>query len=216
MKYSGIILSLLCILLCNSCSKPKKNYDIFMVLTPINEKQGVVAGDFLKKAKDNLLIPGNDYEIQGVCKELKFLASPHFSTQSTPQSIISYDIFKWVGETSRSKECGGSPEEAINSLISTIDDYLGQHKGRDLIIFAQIPWESTSIKDSAYSSMKNKMSKIKDKERVKKIYIFGVSQSGKKIVDVFESFGTDKVDTTGTSLSELDNIINESRKFINQ
>lgn len=187
-----------------------------MVLTPVDNKQLGVAGEFLKKAKENLLVPGNNYEIQGVCQELKFLASPYYSSQSTPESIISSDIFKWIVETSKNKECNGNPEKAINSLISTIDDYLSQHKDKDMIIFAQIPWESTSIKDSAYSSMKDKMSKIKDKNRLKKIYIFGVSQNSKKIVDVFEPFGTNKVDTTGNSLSELDNMINESRKFINQ
>lgn len=216
MKFTAIVLSILSLLLCNSCSKPKKNYDIFMVLTPVDKKQADLAADFLDKAKKDLLVPGNHYEIKGVCQELEFLASPDYSTQSTPESIISYDIFKWVGESSRNNKCNGSPEEVINSFISTINDYLIQHKDqkRDIIIFAQIPWKRTSIKDSAYNSLKEKMSKIENKERIKKIYIFGVSETGTKIVDIFKSFGTDKVDTTGNSSSELENMINESRKFI--
>lgn len=185
-----------------------------MVVTPVDATQGNLASGFLKKAKENLLFPGYHYEIQGVCEDLKFIASPDFSTQSSQQSVISSDLFKWVGESSRSKKCNASAEKTIDSLIGTLSDYLKQRKEKDIIIFAQIPWEGSSEKAGAYSSLKEKASKISGKERVKKIYLFGVSGSGKKIVDIFESFGSDKVETTGTSLSEIDNMLTGASKFI--
>lgn len=185
-----------------------------MVLTPVTTEQGTLAYSFLEKAQEKLLFPGYHYEIQGVCEDLKYLASPDVSNQSSRKTVISRDLFKWAGDSSRSGKCNASAEKVIDSLIGTLSDYLKQRKEKDIIIFAQIPWEGSSEKSGAYSSLKERVSKISDKDRVQKIYLFGISGSGKKIVDIFESFGSDRVDTTGTSLLELENMLTGARKFI--
>lgn len=188
-------------------------HTVFVVLAPINKEQLNLAVSFVKNAESSLMLRGNYYELKGICNdELEYIESLHYSSVSSPK-ILFNSLLNWLGKT-QTQKCDFSPTESLKSVINRINDYLNQNKDNHLIAFIQIPWKK-GFSSKQYDDLNLEVGKIKDKKRLKKIYLFGVTDGN--ISNVFHLFNLttpETVITSGTDPGNIRNLIRQARDLI--
>ncbi|WP_374823201.1 hypothetical protein [Aerosakkonema sp. BLCC-F183] len=223
---SGILLMVLLLLvlffILRSCvfspnpeqiTKSTNTHTVFVVLAPINKEQLNLAISFVRNAESNLMVRDNYYELKGICNgELEYIESLHYSSVSSPK-ILFNSLLNWLGKT-QNQICDSSATESLKSVINRINDYLNQNKQNHLIAFIQIPWKK-GFSSKEYDELTLEVSKVKDKTRVEKIYLFGVTDGN--ISNVFRLFNLttpETVITSGTDPGNIRNLIREARELI--
>lgn len=207
-----------------SCSKEvevePQPFTIFIVLAPIgNVKQIDLADKFLTYAENDLLFPGFNYEIQGICQNgLESISSPQYLQRGSKDAIITQQTKDWIAQSfdkssNQIKLKCTERVESLSKFINILNDYLQQNPNRQIFVFAQIPWDE--ISDKTYTQLESEVKKIENKEQIKKIYLFGRSKTaGPKVVDIFKQFGATVVKSESDGTTEVENMVSNAKKEI--
>ena len=181
------------------------HYTVFVVLAPINKEQLNLAINFVQDAEYDLQVKDTTYEIKGICnKKLEYvdtLTSSKYGSAKFKKSI------NWLRVNQTCDSSGSSAKESLKSVINLINDYLNQHQDQYLIAFIQVPWEKAFSKTD-YDELESEVNKIKDKTRVRKIYLFGVTDG--KISDIFHVFNDESNKTNTSNVTQTQRVFTDS------
>lgn len=202
----------------NVDSKPSVDFTIFITLSPLDKDQFKLSYDFLQIIDKNLTVSNTGYELKGICgSSLEYIDTIQPSRTVQPHIILETS-FNWLSEIKMMQEkgetkCLESPVTSLKSYFNILNEYLVQNSDKNLVVFLQFPWKN-SLKEKDYSMLEKELEKVKNKSRIKKFYLFGVSDQ--KASKLFSSFNKQSpiVVTSGISISSILTNVKKAKKIV--